>query len=195
MPRRFVLLDRDGTLNVERHYLSDPSQVQLLSGVGEGLRRMRSLGLGLAVVTNQSGVGRGLFDMERLDQVHGRLRALLSAEGVEIDGFYVCPHRPDQGCACRKPLPGLIEAAAAQLGFDAADSFVIGDKPCDIDMGQAVGAYAMLVRSGYGAKYATDAAVRPDYVVDDLIQAAHVVERRLRFEGYAIAKGYDARSA
>ena len=85
--RRFVALDRDGTIIVERHYLSSPDQVELLSGAGAGLRAMCALGLGLIIVTNQSAVGRGEFDMARLEEIHGRLRELLAAEDVTIDGI------------------------------------------------------------------------------------------------------------
>ncbi len=116
--RRFVVLDRDGTINVDRHYLSDPDQMELLSGATAGLRAMRAMGLGLVVVTNQSAIGRGYFDLARLEEIHNRLRDLLAAERVELDGIYVCPHLPDDGCDCRKPLPGLLRRAAAELAFD-----------------------------------------------------------------------------
>ena len=173
--KRFVLLDRDGTINFERHYLSDPEQVELLPNASEGLAELRRLGLGLIVVTNQSGVGRGMFDEARLNVVHDRLRGLLAASGAEIDGIVCCPHHPDEGCGCRKPLPGLIGLAARQYGFEPAASFVIGDKPCDIDLGRAVGATTLLVRTGYGPRYATDASVQPNYVVDDLLHASRVI--------------------
>ncbi|HVA49100.1 MAG TPA: HAD family hydrolase [Pirellulales bacterium] len=174
--KRFVLLDRDGTINVECHYLSDPDDLELLPNAAEGLAELKRLGLGLVVVTNQSGVGRGFFDEDRLNAVHERLHALLRSSGVEIDGIVCCTHRPDEGCGCRKPLPGLVEAAAREHGFLPSDSFVIGDKPCDIDLGRAVGATTLLVRTGYGGQYATDAALQPDYVVDDLLHASRVIE-------------------
>ena len=117
--RRFVLLDRDGTLIVERNYLSDPDQVELIPGAAAGLRRLAARGLGLVLVTNQSGIGRGFFDAARLAEIHERLTALLRAERVELDGIYVCPHHPDQACDCRKPRPALVLRAAAELGFDA----------------------------------------------------------------------------
>src|SRR5208337_2615106 len=163
----FVVLDRDGTIIVERRYLTAPEQVELLPGAAEGLRAMRALGLGLVVVTNQSAVGRGYFDRNRLDEIHARLRELLATEGVTLDGVYVCPHRPEDGCLCRKPLPALLEQAARELGFDCRDCFVVGDKPCDIEMGQAAGATTLLVRTGYGAEHEANQAVKPDYVADD----------------------------
>ena len=173
----FVALDRDGTIIVERQYLSSPDQVELLPGTGAGLRAMRELGLGLVLVTNQSAVGRGYFDMARLEEVHGRLRELLLAEGVELDGIYVCPHTPEDGCDCRKPLPGLLLRASQELGFDPARAFVIGDKPCDIELGRGLGATTILVRTGYGAEHEAARAVMPHYVADDLLQAAGFLRR------------------
>ena len=178
--RRFVALDRDGTLIVQRHYLSDPEQVELLPGVGAGLRALRAMGLGLAVVSNQSAIGRGYFDQQRLAEIHRRMNALLAAEDVLLDRIYVCPHTPDDRCACRKPEPGLLEQAAAELGFDARSSFVIGDKPCDVELGRRCGATTFLVRTGYGAEYAASGTVAADYVVDDLPGAAETIGRLLR---------------
>lgn len=168
-----VILDRDGTINVERNYLSDPDEVELLDGAAAGLRRMQELGAKLVVVTNQSGLARGYFDRDRLDAIHGRLRDLLEAEGVHLEPvIYVCPHHPDDACSCRKPAGGLVEQAAADLGFDPELTFVIGDKACDVEMGQRFGATTVLVRTGYGTHTETDEAVWPDFVVDDLVEAA-----------------------
>lgn len=174
--RRFVALDRDGTVIAERHYLSDPEQVELLEGAADGLRRLRGLGLGLVLVTNQSAVGRGHFDLARLDEIHRRLRELLDAEGVTLDGIYYCPHTPDEGCACRKPRPGMLEAAARELSFDPSQAFVVGDKECDVELGRGVGATTLLVRTGYGARLDAEGKAGADYVVDDLTEAARVVE-------------------
>jgi D-glycero-D-manno-heptose 1,7-bisphosphate phosphatase len=180
MPRRpFVVLDRDGTIIVERHYLSDPGEVQLLPGVARGLRQLSKLGLGLAVVTNQSALGRGFLDRARLDLIHRRLGALLEAEGVRLNGIYFCPHTPDEHCLCRKPKPGLLELAAKELAFDPRACFVIGDKPCDIELGQWVGATTFLVRTGYGAQVAEEATATPDYTVDGLWEAAQAIQRIL----------------
>ena len=177
--RRFVVLDRDGTIIVERHYLSDPEGVELLPRVTSGLQQLSAMGLGLIVVTNQSGVGRGLFDTARLALIHQRLCALLAAEGIHLDGIYFCPHAPEDACGCRKPMTGVLERAAQELDFDPGSTFVIGDKPCDIELGQRVGATTFLVRTGYGAAVAADATVRPDYVVDGVWEAAQMIERLL----------------
>ena len=177
--RHFVVLDRDGTIIVERQYLSDPSEVELIPGAASGLRQLSEMGLGLVVITNQSAVGRGFFDQARLDLIHRRLCELLNAEGVHLDGIYVCPHRPEDDCPCRKPRPGLLELAAQELDFDPQACFVIGDKACDIELGRRVGATTFLVRTGYGAQVTAETTVIPDYVVDDLWDAAQVIERLL----------------
>lgn len=177
--RRFVVLDRDGTLIVERNYLADPNQVALLPGAVAALQRFRDMGLGLVVVTNQSGVGRGLFTLEQMQRVHERMVELLQAEGVTLDGIYFCPHTPETGCACRKPNSGLIHQAVQELGFTPVDSFVIGDKPCDIELGKAIGATTLLVRTGYGEQFAAAGNTGADHVVDDLTQAADTIQRLL----------------
>jgi D-glycero-D-manno-heptose 1,7-bisphosphate phosphatase len=181
--RRFAVLDRDGTIIVERGYLSDPEQVELIPGAANGLRQLSKMGLGLVVITNQSGISRGLFDQERLDLIHRLLHELLDAEGVYLDGIYFCPHLPEANCPCRKPEPGLLELAAKELDFDPQASFVIGDKACDIGLGRRVGATTFLVRTGCGAKPGLDPMVIPDYIVDDLWGAAQVIWRLLPSSG------------
>lgn len=177
--RRFVILDRDGTIIVERHYLSDPRQVELLPGVARGLRQLRDMGLGLVMITNQSAVGRGFFDQTRLDLIHQRLGELLRAEGVHLDGIYFCPHLPEDDCPCRKPRAGLVDRAAKELDFNPQASFVIGDKVCDIELGRRLGATTFLVRTGYGAQVAADPSVAPDYVLDGVWEAAQIIQRIL----------------
>lgn len=172
-PTRWIVMDRDGTLIKECHYLSDPERVELLPGAAAALRRLRRLGFGFVVITNQSAIGRGLFDLARLEAIHARLTALLAAEGVALDGLYVCPHTPADGCGCRKPEPGLLRQAGRELGFDPQECLVIGDKRCDVNMGRRVGATTFLVRTGYGVQEAEGAPA--DHVVDDLAAAAHVI--------------------
>ncbi len=184
--RRYVLLDRDGTVIVERNYLSDPDQVELIPGAAEGLRSLSRLGLGLLIVTNQSGVGRGYFDEARLAAIHDRMCGMLADQGVALDGIYVCPHRPENGCACRKPRTGLVTQAAALHGFEPGEAFVVGDKASDIALGRRIGACTLLVCTGYGAQYEVTAeSPRPDYVVDDLFEAARIIGRLVRISSAA----------
>jgi D-glycero-D-manno-heptose 1,7-bisphosphate phosphatase len=173
--RRYILLDRDGTLNVEKSYLSNPSAIELLPGAVEGLKLLQSRGFGTAIVTNQSGIGRGYFDTSQLATINRRLRDLLLQEGITIDGVYFCPHSPDEKCFCRKPQPGLVYQAAAELHFDPCESFVIGDKCCDIEMGRRVGATTvLLVGTGDGTRDGVEVA-RPDFVTRDLAETAALI--------------------
>jgi histidinol-phosphate phosphatase family protein len=175
-PRRAVLLDRDGTIIVDKHYLAAPGGVELIDGAAEGLRRLAALGLGLVVVTNQSGVGRGYLDAADLERIHRELSRLLAEERVRLDGIFWCPHRSEDRCACRKPRSGMVDRAAAELGFDPTKSFVVGDKPADIELGRRLGATTLLVRTGEGSRTEAAGEPRADHVVDDLLEAARVIE-------------------
>jgi D-glycero-D-manno-heptose 1,7-bisphosphate phosphatase len=115
---RAVILDRDGTIVVDRGYLDDPAQLQFLPGAAEGLRQLRAGGHRIVVLTNQSGVGRGRFPLTRLHEIHATLLEMVRQAGAEIDAIYYCPHRPEEDCSCRKPRPKLLLEAAAELGFE-----------------------------------------------------------------------------
>jgi D-glycero-D-manno-heptose 1,7-bisphosphate phosphatase len=183
MTPRYVLLDRDGTILEERSYLREVEGVALIDRAAAGLRRLREMGLGLVVITNQSGIGRGMIEPGELAAIHERMRELLRAEGVELDGLYFCPHRPDEGCACRKPGTGLVEAAAAALGFEPAETVVIGDKPSDLALAEALGVPGILVTTGYGRETLAAAeaeGARPAFVASDLPTAAKIVAGILR---------------
>lgn len=177
--RRYVLLDRDGTLIQERNYLARVEEVELLPATAPGLRLLSQAGLGLAVLTNQSGLSRGYFDQATLNAVHARLTQLLANEGVALAGIYVCPHAPDDDCDCRKPRIALAQRAAAELSFDPAMSFVIGDKPCDIELGRRLGATTFLVRTGYGSLWERESP-QADFIVDDVLAAAHIILERMK---------------
>jgi D-glycero-D-manno-heptose 1,7-bisphosphate phosphatase len=176
MSRRFALLDRDGTIIVERTYLDDPEQVELIPGAAAAIVRLREeLGLGVVVVTNQAQVGRGLLSPARLDAVHARLEALLREEGASLDGLFVCPHAPGDGCACRKPAPGMALEAAARFGFDPTRAFVVGDHRGDMGLGRAVGATTIFVLTGHGADELPAAQGMADHVADDLPAAVAII--------------------
>jgi D-glycero-D-manno-heptose 1,7-bisphosphate phosphatase len=173
--RRFVMLDRDGTIIEERHYLADPDQVEIIPGVVEALHAFREMGLGLVVITNQSGLGRGLFSYDQLEQVNRRMASILEVEGISLDGIYICPHRPDAQCTCRKPLTGMALEAARDLRFVASRGFVVGDRASDINLGRNLGATTFLVRTGYGTQVEAQGQAKPDFVVDSLKDVAPIV--------------------
>jgi len=174
---RYILLDRDGTLIVERHYLSNPDDVELTPGAGEGLRLLRDAGCRFILITNQSGVGRGMFPKEDVDRVHVRLVELLEAEGVHLDGIFYCPHAPEAGCDCRKPKTGLVRQAEETLSVElkGPDCVMIGDKPADVELGRAINARTILVRSGYGTKAEQNGECEPEFIADDLLDAARTL--------------------
>jgi D-glycero-D-manno-heptose 1,7-bisphosphate phosphatase len=156
-----VFLDRDGTINEEVGYLDHPEKLKLIPGAAEAIRLINASGMKAVVVTNQSGVARGFFDEGIVGAVHARLRELLLSEGGFLDGIYFCPHHPMEGlgryllsCNCRKPAPGLIIQAAAELNLDPAGSYMVGDTLNDIEAGERVGTRGVLVRTGYGAESA-----------------------------------------
>jgi D,D-heptose 1,7-bisphosphate phosphatase len=160
----------------EREYLADPAGVEVLPGAVEGLKRLREAGYALVVVTNQSGIARGLYTVEDYRAVAQRLDEVLEGAGVPVDGTYYCPHYPPVTgpCACRKPGTGMYRQAAEELGLDLAASWYVGDKVSDVLPAAALGGRGILVRTGYGAEQ--EAEVPADVaVVDDLAAAARLV--------------------
>jgi len=172
-----VLIDRDGTLIEERHYLADPERVVLERRAIPALKALDEAGYLLILVTNQSGIGRGLITPEAFRAVQERIAALLEAHGLALRAVYHCPHHPTEArgpylreCDCRKPRTGMLESAIREHDLDRAASFMLGDSPADIQAGRAAGLRTVLVRTGYGEETAKTA--RPDYVADDLYDAA-----------------------
>jgi len=158
-----VFLDRDGTLIVERGYITVPEGVELISGAGAAVARLRAAGWKVFVVTNQGSVAKGMITEEELGLIHIRMLSLLSESGALIDGVYYCPHHPDGDqiqyaveCDCRKPRPGLLERAAGEHDIDLAESIMIGDSLRDLEAGKAAGARAVLVLTGHGAQTVTE---------------------------------------
>ena len=138
MNSKLALLDRDGTLIEHIHYLCDPDQVRLLPGTVEGLRRLRQGGYSLVMVSNQSGVGRGYFDLGQVEAVNQRMQQLLEPSGTQLDLLLFCPHAPEEGCACRKPQPGMVHQACQQLGTGLEGALVVGDSDCDMELAAAL---------------------------------------------------------
>jgi D,D-heptose 1,7-bisphosphate phosphatase len=148
--RRAIFLDRDGTITIDTGYPSDPDEVELLPGAADGLRTLRDRGWALVLVSNQSGVGRGMITPEQAQAVHNRLTVTLGAAGVEFDGAYYCPHAPGEACECRKPRSGLLRRAAAELGLDLAGSVMVGDRQSDVEAGRDAGCTTILLGPGEG---------------------------------------------
>lgn len=174
--RPAAFLDRDGTVIVERQFLSRPEDVTLIPGAAQALKRLADAGFALVLATNQSGIARGLFGEEEYRAVQARLAALLRDAGVRLDGDYHCPHHPDftGPCSCRKPAPGLFLQAARDLALDLAGSIFIGDRLRDVLPGVALGGRGFLVRTGYGRDEAPYAPSGVE-VVDDVAEAARRV--------------------
>ena len=178
--RPAVFLDRDGTVLVERNYLADPDDVELIAGTTDALRRLRHAGFALVIVTNQSGIARGLYGEAEYRLVDERMRELLRDGGVELDASYHCPHHPAHSgpCDCRKPAPGLFLRAADELSLDPSRSWLIGDRMRDLKPASGLGARAILVRTGYGAEEAAGAAAAGVEVVENVGAAAALVLAR-----------------
>jgi D-glycero-D-manno-heptose 1,7-bisphosphate phosphatase len=164
-----LLLDRDGTVIVDRRYLHNPADIILEKNAVPGLRAMVAIGAIPVIVTNQSGVGRGMFAATAVDAVHHELDRMLRAEGVEIAGYYSCPHMPSDHCPCRKPKPGLALQAATEIGLDLGSAVVVGDKMSDLGLAKAIGARGIIVRTGKGSEYAAVAITEGFEVADDLL--------------------------
>ena len=170
-PRRYVFLDRDGTLVADPGYVHRVEDYALLPGVPEALRALCAGGFGLAIVTNQSGIGRGFFGREDFERFQAQLLEDLARAAVRIDATFMCPHLPGAGCGCRKPAPGMLERARAELDADLAQSWVVGDAASDVELAARAGCRAVWI----GAQ----AAARPDpppfATARDLGEAARVI--------------------
>jgi D-glycero-D-manno-heptose 1,7-bisphosphate phosphatase len=169
---KVVILDRDGTLVIDRGYLSDPAGLEFEPGAAEGMKWLYSRGYRLVVITNQSGVGRGLFTIERVEAMNERLNVMAQGAGVELAGIYYCPHAPDDGCACRKPAQELMTRAASELGFDPKSAIMIGDKESDIEFGRRAGATTVLIAAAGSAAHVQTQA---DIVAPNLMEAARAI--------------------
>lgn len=169
---KVVILDRDGTLVIDRGYLDDPAGLEFTPGAAEGLQWLHSRGYRLVLISNQSGVGRGFFALERLEAMNARLNVMVEDAGARLEGIYSCPHAPEAGCACRKPALGLLTQAATDLGFDPASAIIIGDKESDIEFGHRAGATTILIAVNPPA---AEVKIRPDIIAPNLLEAARAV--------------------
>ena len=133
----YIFIDRDDTLIYDVPYLNVPDKVRLTPGAGRTLARLRAKGFGIIVISNQSGIGRGIITMEQLDAVNARMKELLAQDGGTLDDVFFCPHTPADNCSCRKPRTGMLEQACMKYAVDLAHSAMVGDSQADIDMGKA----------------------------------------------------------
>jgi histidinol-phosphate phosphatase family protein len=147
-----VFLDRDGTVIEDRGHLAEPSEVVLYPDTVQALQRLQERFL-LFLVTNQSGVARGLITLKDVERVNARVLAELAAHGITITAVYVCPHQRSDGCICIKPHPHFLRRAAAEHGVDLSRSFTVGDHPHDVELAESVGARGVYVRTGHGQKH------------------------------------------
>lgn len=169
-----IFVDRDDTIMVDVKYCSDPDMVRLIPGASEGLRALREAGYRVVIVTNQSGIGRGYFDVETLKRVHDRLRDELRREGADYDAIYYCPHTPEEDCNCRKPKPGLLLKAASELNIDLGASYTVGDRDLDVGAGRAAGTKTILVpRTNHPDNSRSD--LLADFVAPNLADAARLI--------------------
>lgn len=178
-----VFLDRDGTINVDVDYLSSPDEVAFIPGSIEAIRTLNDLGVKVFVVTNQSGIARGLLTEQDMHAVHEHMNARLQEHGARIDEYFFCPHHPEavielyrKHCSCRKPEPGMLYAAAAKHTINLSASFMIGDKCVDMKAGKAAGAVCLQVSTGYGAAERDAAGGVRDFYADDLLGAVQIVQ-------------------
>jgi len=171
-----VFLDRDGTLNYDSGYIKSSAEFRLLPGVTTALARLKKAGARLVVVTNQSGVSRGLLTLKDLEAIHARLQGILEQEDAALDAIYFCPHHPDDGCRCRKPGTGMVERAISELQLDLKRSYVVGDHIHDVQLARNVGAKAILLASGHVDAQAREALkaeqAEPNVIVASMAEAA-----------------------
>lgn len=166
-----VFLDRDGTINIDTGYLGDPAQLRLIDGAAHAIKRLNEAGIKIIVISNQSGVGRGFFTNADVTKVNERLVEVLAASGARLDGIYFCPHRPDDGCRCRKPETGLVDGAAREHAIGIKEGCVVGDKASDIGLARNLGVKSILVLTGNGKEALSKTTPAPDYVAQDLADA------------------------
>ncbi|MBN1510266.1 MAG: HAD family hydrolase [Sedimentisphaerales bacterium] len=182
MAHAAVFFDRDGTLIEDPGYLNHPDQVKLLDGVAEALKELELLGYKTVVASNQSAVARGIVSEEMLVRIHERLKEALALKGASLDGIYYCPHHPEgvipeysKDSDWRKPKPGMLLAAADEMDIDLTQSWMVGDKPSDIEAGRNAGCRTILIRSGPATHDAEEEG--PDHVVVNLREAVNVIKK------------------
>jgi D-glycero-D-manno-heptose 1,7-bisphosphate phosphatase len=189
-PYAAIFIDRDGTLNEDIGYVSTPDDLVLYPWAAEAVRMVNESGLLAIVITNQSGIARGMYTEERLSSIHLRMIEQLACEGARIDAVYYCPHHPDVGdvryriaCDCRKPRIGMLDRAARDHRIDLKRSFVVGDKASDINLAGNAGARSALVLTGYGRETLTHPdrwPCEPEIIAENLLEAVKQILDNLK---------------
>ena len=179
-----LFLDRDGVINEECEYLHDPKDLVVITGVAKAIAAVNCRHVPVVVVTNQAGIGRGMYGVEAYHGVNRAIEAVLAKSRAHIDAWYFCPHLPDANCPCRKPRPGMLLAAAKDLDLDLGRSLLVGDKVSDLEAARAVGCRTVLVRTGYGREVeaqlgATNRLQLADLVSDSLLASLSFLEEML----------------
>ncbi len=181
-----VFVDRDGTINVDVDFLSTPDQLQLIPRSALAIRELNHLGIPVIVITNQSGIARGLYTEDDLRQIHAALDRILASDTATITEYFYCPHHPTDGvapyvadCDCRKPKPGMLIAAQKKYGFDLKRSYLIGDKCVDMQAARSVGATAIQVATGYGTAEKDLCSGERDHYAADLFEAVQFIKKHL----------------
>jgi D-glycero-D-manno-heptose 1,7-bisphosphate phosphatase len=185
LKRPAIFLDRDGVINENRaDYVKSWSEAEFLPGVFDALRRLAQANLAIVLITNQSAVGRGIISHEEAIQINQRVVETIRAQGGRVDGTYLCPHHPDENCACRKPRPGLLLQAADELDLDLGRSYFIGDAVTDMQAADAAGVKGILVLTGRGQEQVSRASLEdslPWPVAADLGAAVdHILNERTK---------------
>ncbi len=179
--RRAVFLDRDGTIGEELGYVNHIDRFQIFPYAAEAIRQLNQADIPVIVVTNQSGIARKIFPESLVHEVHKKMVAELAAGGAWIDAIYFCPHKSEDACECRKPNPGLLELAAREHALDLADSWIVGDRFGDLEMGHAAGTRGILVMTGYGRGeyelHRTTWPRQPDALSENLRDAVRYILR------------------
>ncbi len=190
LEEKAIFVDRDGTLIKEKNFLRNPDEVEPEEDSIEALKIAKEVGYKIIVVSNQSGVARGYFDEDEVSEINQRIFDIFAAQGIHIDQFLYCPHlkgakfpQYNIDCNCRKPAPGMVEAAIQRFNINPFKSFVIGDKLADVKLGHVVGSKAILVRTGYGQKQEkllqTTMSPRPEKVLNNLFEGVKYITGQL----------------
>ncbi len=184
MMTKAVFLDRDGTINKEVPYLHRIKDLRLLQAAATAIKKFNQLGFLVVIVTNQSGIARGLLNEDKVDEIHAVLIKRLAKKGAKIDAIYYCPHHPSEAkikkyrifCRCRKPNVGLIKKAAKEFKIDLRKSFMVGDMTSDILMGKRAGLKTILVKTGFAGKDGKY-NIKPDFLANNLSEAVRIIKK------------------